>query len=260
MRTLASLALTAGPLAAAFLPEHGLLCSSLTHEGEELLGPLGIPLLHPWANRLDRDLFDLPGPRDDNGLPIHGAFPQPWAVRSTSARHLVAELRFADPGFPFPHTIKQSVELEPDRLRVTTVLRDGPAPVAFGFHPYFALPGVPRAQWLVGLPERRRLVADERLLPTGETVSEPAERRPLGTRTFDDGYTDLRDPRFTLGGGGRRIEVAFTSGYSHAQVFAPAGDDVICFEPMTAPANALVTRDGLRIRETFRASFEIRVA
>src|SRR3954452_23115221 len=71
--------------------------ASLTHRGEELLGQrnglpayeakgstMGIPLLHPWANRLARTHYEGAGksvtidpdsPRvklDPNGLPIHG--------------------------------------------------------------------------------------------------------------------------------------------------------------------------------------------
>ena len=44
-----------------------------------------------------------------------------------------------------------------------------------------------------------------------------------------------------MAGGGRRIEVAFAEGYPSAQVYAPAGQAFICFEPMTAPANALIS-------------------
>ena len=33
----------------------------------------------------------------------------------------------------------------------------------------------------------------------------------------------------------------FEAGYPCAQVFAPRGKDLVCFEPMTAPANALRT-------------------
>ena len=53
-------------LEAAFAPGVGMIGCSLRHEGEELLGQrgglakyadtgssMGIPLLHPWANRLD---------------------------------------------------------------------------------------------------------------------------------------------------------------------------------------------------------------
>ena len=49
---------------------------------------------------------------------------------------------------------------------------------------------------------------------------------------------------FALEGGGRRIEVEFEAGYPVAQVYAPPGEDYVCFEPMTAPIDALVSGDG----------------
>jgi galactose mutarotase-like enzyme len=68
----------------------------------------------------------------------------------------------------------------------------------------------------------------------------------LGHRAYDDGYAGVRrGARFALSGGGRRITVRFDAGYPCAQVFAPSDDDVICFEPMTAPTNALISGDGL---------------
>src|SRR3954451_24135547 len=77
----------AGELAATFAGDPAILCASLRHRGEELLGPLGIPLLHPWANRLSRPHYAVAGrrgrvpvgadfvPRDDHGVPIHGLTP-----------------------------------------------------------------------------------------------------------------------------------------------------------------------------------------
>jgi aldose 1-epimerase len=147
----------------------------------------------------------------------------------------------------------------------TTVSATGDAevPLAFGYHPYFALPGVPREQWEVSLPVRRRLVLDEHAVPTGAT--EPVEpfRGAIGDRTWDDGFDRLvpGEP-FAVAGGGRRIEVAFGEGYPVAQVFAPPGKELICFEPMTAPTNALVSGDGLRIvapGESAAAEFAVRV-
>ena len=57
--------LAAGEFEAVFLPGRGMLGASLRHRGDELLGCVddlehaakagsaaGIPLLHPWANRL----------------------------------------------------------------------------------------------------------------------------------------------------------------------------------------------------------------
>ena len=45
-----------------------------------------------------------------------------------------------------------------------------------------------------------------------------------------------------------------------AQVFAPSGQQFICFEPMTAPANALNSGDGLTVLapgDSHRAAFRI---
>jgi galactose mutarotase-like enzyme len=90
------------------------------------------------------------------------------------------------------------------------------------------------------------------------------EAGPLGSRTFDDAYVAPPDGApFVLAGGGRRIEVSFGEGYPYAQVYAPADDAVVAFEPMTAPTNALVDDQGsisfAKASEPFRATFTVRV-
>jgi galactose mutarotase-like enzyme len=58
------------------------------------------------------------------------------------------------------------------------------------------------------------------------------------------------------------MDVRLLEGYSHAQLFAPATEDVIAFQPMTAPADALRTGNGLRTVNpgaSFTASFRIDV-
>src|ERR1700749_4548318 len=102
-----------GGLVAVFVPEAGMICCSLRHRGEQLLGQrnglrayvdhystMGIPFLHPWANRLgaarfelagragDLDLPDLPLKRDDAGLPIHGLLPGAPGWRGASHTQL----------------------------------------------------------------------------------------------------------------------------------------------------------------------------
>ena len=192
-----------------------------------------------------------------------------WTVLDRSERRLRAALAFDDPelleAFPFPHRLELDAHLRPDGLETTTTLvatDDTPVPVAFGFHPYLRLPGVPRAEWEVGLPVRRRLVLDDRALPTGRTEDVEPYAGPLGDRTFDDGY-DRLEPGvpFSLSGGGRRIEVAFGDGYPVAQVFAPPGQDLICFEPMAAATNALLagTAPFVTPGQRAEASFAVRV-
>jgi aldose 1-epimerase len=85
-------------------------------------------------------------------------------------------------------------------------------------------------------------------LPTGESRPLAAERFALGARTFDDLFALPAAPSsFAVSGGGRRVSVEMTAGYPYAQVFAPVDQPVICFEPMTAPIDALRSHDGLRV-------------
>jgi aldose 1-epimerase len=136
-------------------------------------------------------------------------------------------------------------------------------PVAFGYHPYLRLPGLARSSWSIAAPLVTRLVLDAQMIPTGEREQAPPAAGELGDRGFDDAYADVpADVEFVLEGGGRRITVTFLEGYPFAQVFAPLDQDVVCFEPMTAPANALASGDGLRLLapgESHRARFSIAV-
>jgi galactose mutarotase-like enzyme len=288
---------------AAFVPEAGMVGCSLRHRGEELLGQrgglasyvaerstMGIPLLHPWANRLALRRFEVAGravdldraPRavktDPGGLPMHGllAAARGWRVSAREETDdggtVTARFDFAaDTGlvraFPFPHEVEMDVTLNGSTLTVaTTVLASGDAavPVAFGYHPYLRLPGVERADWRIEIPVRKRLALDDRMLPTGERQAVEVASGALGSRTFDDAYlAPGASHPFVVAGGGRRIAVEFESGYPYAQVYAPADDDVIALEPMTAPTNALVTGGPelpvVQPGERHRASFSITV-
>ena len=278
--------LAEGALEATFVPRVGMVGASLRHAGEELLdrrdgldayrdtgAVMGLPLLHPWANRLDAFSYTLHGREvvlpdgpplvrcEEHGLPIHGLLSGSphWRVRSTArdARRarLSAILHFgAHPellaAFPFPHTLHLDGTLDAGGLTVATTLTatgDLAVPVAFGFHPYLRLPGADRSTWRLDLPSRRYLFADVRSIPTGHYEDEHATRLTLGSRSFDDGFTRIADgSAFAAAGAGRRITVTFASGYPAAQIFSPAGGQFICFEPMTAPTNALRSGDGLR--------------
>jgi galactose mutarotase-like enzyme len=210
---------------------------------------------------------------EEHGLPIHGllhASPL-WRTTSRDETRIRAMLDFgAHPellaAFPFPHTLEIEASLAIDRLRIATTVSPTSAtavPIAFGFHPYLRLPGVPRAEWQVTLPPRRHLVLDPRGIPTGAGARQPGTGFELGDRGFDDGYDGLASRSvFSVSGGYRTITVELESGYPAAQVFSPPGADFICFEPMTAPTNALRSGNGLRLLEpddVFTAAFSIAV-
>ena len=280
--------LQAPGLRVAFVPDLAMVGCSFEHEGTEFLdlgdgldaygdrgATMGIPLLHPWANRLARPLpaSDLL-PRDGNGLPIHGVLPRvlPFTVIDATSSRLEAKFDTHDhPAvldvYRHPHSLTVEATLLADGVEIrTTLLAQGrrPLPVSFGYHPYLHLPGVPRAEWMIENPARTHLHLDERQLPTGIRDAVRVSRAPLAERSFDDAYTDLGpQPRFTAEAGGRTLAVEFLEGYPYAQVYAPAERDIVCFEPMTAPTNALATGDGLtwvRPGEIYTAAFRITVA
>src|ERR1700733_11491871 len=166
-------------VAAQFVPEAGMIGTSLTDAGVELLGQrrgldayrtdgktMGIPILYPWANRLGQNTFTAQGltvtltpgengvRADPNGLPIHGvlaAYPG-WQVTSETANELIAQVDFgADPrllaSFPYPHLLTVAVRLAARTLTVRSTVTATAAlavPQCFGFHPYLQLPDAPR--------------------------------------------------------------------------------------------------------------------
>ncbi len=253
-------------------PDDGMLVAALRHQGEDILaerpGPwTGCPLLHPWANRLSAERFEVRGRvvdasgarRDENGVPLHGlpGARRGWDLDCVDAASVQARRVWDNDAFPFPHEVVVEHRLTPGALATVTEVR-GDAPVAFGWHPFLRLPGLPRERWRVTLGSSRRILLDDRLLPIGRTEPWAPPPFELGDRHFDESLTDV-EGAFMLEGGGRRVEVEFLEGARHAQFFAPWAEPVACFEPMAAPVDALVSGDGLPWAP-WRMRFEIRVS
>ena len=288
-------ALIAGDLEAVFLPGYGMLCASLRHRGEEILrrvedletsaargSTAGIPLLHPWANRLAKLRYGAAGREveldpsspllhfDEHGLPIHGV---PWSrltweVTENRQDSLVARLDWTRGEllavFPYRHQMQLVATLCPDGLTFETTLNagmDDPVPVSFGFHPYLGLPGLSRAQWRLTLPPMRKLVLDRQGIPTGEEEPLGGFDSCLDECDFDDSFAQPEEEiSFSVKGAGRNVSVELLAGYRYGQVFAPKDQNYIALEPMTAPAGALTSGRGLRIvqpGQNFRTAFRI---
>jgi aldose 1-epimerase len=193
-----------------------------------------------------------------------------WKVTEATQDTLAARLEWTSSEllaiFPFRHQLEMTARLRPDGLVLETTLAaspDGPVPVSFGFHPYFGLPELPRAQWRLELPAMQRLVLDGHGIPTGEEEAFDGLDAQLGESNFDDCFALLAgNTSLSLAGPGRRITVEFLAGYRYAQVFAPKGKDYVALEPMTAPTNALTSGRGLQLVEPggeFRSAFRIRI-
>lgn len=285
-----AIVLRAGPYTATFLPDVGMLGASLTCDGLEYLSlhggvdayrsghTTGIPLLHPWANRLGRLTYAARGSWVDidpappvhllEGLPIHGTMTAAsgWRVEAhlADATRALLQCRYVfgdDPvrltSFPFPHDLVVFAEVSDAGLRVTTTIHASGAvavPVSFGWHPYVTLPGTRRADLAVELPALESIELDARMLPTGNRRTSSSRTVPLGDgsmeNTLDDAFeisAGATDRSFVLRSVGdgppRSVRVEVGDGYPYAQVYAPRGSAFAAFEPMTAPINALVTGD-----------------
>jgi galactose mutarotase-like enzyme len=293
-----TITIAAGSTSAQFVPTANMVCASVRVDGDELLHPthglqayaehgktMGIPLLYPWANRLRRAGYEAGGRAvalpaadgryalDPNGLPIHGALPGDlvWEASQPEADRVHARLRWNAPSllelFPFEHELGLEATVTPGTLSIaTTVEATGVdrVPVSFGFHPYLTLAAGDREQWRVRLGASQRLVLDDHMIPTGERTPLAPRELMLEGSSWDDGLAGLDDPPvFSVSGGAKRLTVTFDEGFAWAQVYSPAGEDFICFEPMTAPTDALNSGDGLVVLapgERHRTRFTVALA
>jgi galactose mutarotase-like enzyme len=285
---------------AAFLPTVGMVCVSLTLDGVELLATrhgvagylqrgstFGIPLLAPWANRLaavHQQVGDLawdvrpgdPGVHADQwGQAIHGLVPGAggWTEPDIGARdgsaYLSAAWTFDDSSdrfrsFPFPFRLYVDVTLTGRILRFATGLEptsELAVPVAFGWHPWFEFPDVPRGEWVLQTPFVRRAVLSDQAIPTGEVVDDQPPSGPLGSAFLDDVFLDVADgAEVGVRAGPRGVTVRYVSGFPVGVVFAPLDADVVCVEPMTAPTDPFAGRFPLRLAqpgERFDTVFEV---
>jgi aldose 1-epimerase len=228
-----------------------------------------VPFLGPWANRIDGDFFWANGKKyvfnaglgnlrlDSNKNPIHGLlnFSKNWQLveakadaNSAWSASRLEFWRFPDlmAQFPFPHTLTMTYRLREGVVEVETRIENhgtSPMPVAVGYHPYFRLHDTPRDQWHVHLAARDHMILNAQLIPTGE--SKPIELQDphvLSGTQLDDVFGNLiRESdgraRFWVEGGRERVSVSYGPKYTTAVVYAPRGQEFICFEPMSAITN-----------------------
>jgi len=228
-----------------------------------------VPFLGPWANRIDGDFFWANGKKyvfnaglgnlrlDSNKNPIHGLlnFSKNWQLveakadlNSAWSASRLEFWRFPDlmAQFPFPHTLTMTYRLREGVVEVETRIENhgtAPMPVAVGYHPYFRLHDTPRDQWHVHLAARDHMILNPQLIPTGE--SKPVELQDpqvLSGTQLDDVFGNLiRESdgraRFWVEGGRERVSVSYGPKYTTAVVYAPRGQEFICFEPMSAITN-----------------------
>lgn len=156
----------------------------------------GIPLLAPFANRLDGTYFYANGRKYnfdlENGtvrgpIPIHGYISGAagWQVVRVKADGHAAWITerldfYKNPlfmqNFPFAHVLTRTFRLSDGALEVGLKidnLANQPMPVAIGYHPFFWLTDSNRSDWTLSAPAQTHWLLTDAKLPTGKT--EPAD-------------------------------------------------------------------------------------
>jgi aldose 1-epimerase len=222
------------------------------------MGLNGVPLLWPFANRLDEQAFYANGQKYSFDLGLgntgRGAIPIHGFVTGADAWKLVeakADARsawvtmkldfFRIPRymkqFPFAHTLAMTYRVQDGALEVHTridSMSGEPMPVAIGFHPYFQLTDSPREEWRIAIGAKTHWKLEPSKLPTGETepITQflPDPKHVLVKDVMlDDIFTDLeRDERghamLSLIGKAQQVDVLIGPKFRTALVYTPPND------------------------------------
>ncbi|MEV7660388.1 aldose 1-epimerase family protein [Paenarthrobacter sp. NPDC089316] len=234
-------------------------------------GATGITLA-PWANRVEDGLWYLDGKKQQLDITevsrnnaSHGLLRNTgYALVDESEFSVTLEATvFPQHGYPFlvVHCVRYELDDALD-LRVSQTLvneSQSPAPFVLGAHPYLRLGDTAPEDLVLTVKARTRLVADERLIPRSTAPADDAYDFSAGTAVgpalVDVALTDLAFDggvaRHTLSGpDGRSVSLEQDANCQYVHVFItdtfPGRSKAVAIEPMTGPANAFNSGDGLR--------------
>jgi len=233
-------------------------------------GAAGITLA-PWANRVEDGLWYLDGKKQQLDITEVSRNNASHGLLRNAAYELVDETEFSvtleaavfpQHGYPFLLRHRVRYELDGD-LGLTvrqTLVNDSQAaaPFVLGSHPYLRLGEVPSEDLTVTVSGRTRLVTDDRLIPRStEPVGGDFDLRAgrkIDDLRLDCAYTDLDFDggvaRSTLRApDGRSVSLWQDEHCRYVHVFVtdtfPGRTRAVALEPMTGPANAFNSGDGL---------------
>jgi aldose 1-epimerase len=232
-------------------------------------------VLVPWPNRVADATWSLDGvaqkldvTEPSTGGASHGLLRNTGyrvTDREENAVTLAATV-FPQHGYPFLLQTSVRYELVADGMTVTHGIvnaGEASAPVAIGVHPYLRAGASAVDDLRIRVAAESRYDMDERHIPTAKTGVEGTgddlrEGPRVGDLSLDVCLTDLRaeDGEFRhrlVAPDGTATELWAGEDFAFAQVFTkpdfpgPDGPELaVAIEPMTAPANAFNSGDGLR--------------
>ncbi|TFC04834.1 aldose epimerase [Cryobacterium adonitolivorans] len=251
----------------------------------ESVPPLGAgTVLVPWPNRIRdaiwtqhgvRHLLTVTEPAQMNA--IHGLLVVTAyrLVAQSDTEVTLAATVFPQAGYPYQLDTTVTYALTVDGLAVTHRIRNvggETAPVALGTHPYLKIGDVPTDELVLRLNATSHIDVDHRLNPIGVSpVDGTSFDLRVGARVadlhLDDGFggvvvQDGRGEHSLTAPDGRRVTLWGDANMAYVQAFTPRNFPVrtdngrtgattqlglaVAIEPMTAPADAFNSGQGLR--------------
>lgn len=250
------LTLEGGGWTAALLPEQGAALARLAWRGHEVLVPLpagadpnavfaGAFVMAPWANRLDEGqlpvggtLHRLPVNRPADMTAIHGlARDRPFAVVRQAAAEAVLAQRLdgaaEDPALPWHYAAEVALRLGEAgaELALRLVNRGTEAfPFGLGWHPFLLRPRGTRLRFAA----TALLARDARCLPVAAQPTEGVDGDEATYEGLDTHFTGWSGEAVIERPDGLRLALQGEGAAArNLQVFAPAGEPVLCVEPVS---------------------------
>jgi aldose 1-epimerase len=234
-------------------------------------GATGITLA-PWANRVEDGVWYLDGKKQQLDITevsrnnaSHGLLRNAgYALVDESEFSVTLEATvFPQHGYPFlvQHRVRYELDDALD-LRVSQTLvnqSQSAAPFVLGAHPYLRLGDTAPEDLVLTVKARTRLVADDRLIPRSTAPADGpydfSSGTAVGPALVDVALTDLTFDggvaRHTLAApDGRGVSLEQDGNCQYVHIFItdtfPGRSKAVAIEPMTGPANAFNSGDGLR--------------
>lgn len=200
----------------------------------------------------------------DNGNALHALlYNLPFTVVASQANDNQASVTLQydynndSEGYPFPYQLQVTYTLQTgNRLSIGTAFKNmgnESIPVADGWHPYFKLGKKINELWLE-INEENMVEFDERLIPTGELVSDGRFSEPalIGDTELDNCYR-LRSPllgaacRLVNEEEGIQLSILTDESYPYLQLYTPPHRNSIAIENISATPDAFNNGMGLLI-------------
>ncbi|AXL53740.1 hypothetical protein DSC91_007318 [Paraburkholderia caffeinilytica] len=230
-------------------------------EGYDLVAPLeqwtaepfgwprrGAYPLIPYSNRIAHarlavldQMYALPPHPPSVPHTLHGVCQTlPWQCVAQTQRHATLCVDYVGAEWPWPIHAEQTFELEGSELTLRLAVEnraDTPMPAGLGWHPYFCVKG----DCVVSFEAGQKWAIGTDYLPDGVRTRSD---RPVVVRSDDwstneyAGYFSEWSGRAVLSVAGGSLEMHVSELLSHLVVFAPAGANFVCIEPVSHVANA----------------------